>query len=174
LAFYDVFEELCAQKGVTPTQAGRDNGIAQGVVSMWKKRGSTPKAETVQKLADYFGVDPRELMGIDESVIFRIRSEGMVLTQLLYGLSKGELTEYDMRALSEISARWSRPLSAQIYEHMSQLNDIGRKKVEDYAGDLAEIPRYRCQDAPQSTSAPQVDTDTAPAADAPETPPEGE
>ena len=56
MTFYDVFEHLCAEKGVTPTQAGRDNGIAQGVISMWKKRGSTPKAQTVQKLANYFNV----------------------------------------------------------------------------------------------------------------------
>lgn len=56
LSFYKIFEQLCDEKGVTPTQAARDVGVAQPVVSQWKKRGSTPKAETVQKLADYFGV----------------------------------------------------------------------------------------------------------------------
>lgn len=63
MAFYDRFELLCKEKGITPTQAGRDNGIAQGVVSMWKKRGSVPKAETVQKLAKYFGASADFLLG---------------------------------------------------------------------------------------------------------------
>ncbi len=63
MAFYDIFEQLCAEKGITPTQAGRDNGIAQGVVSMWKKRGSTPNAQTLVKLADYFNTTPAYLMG---------------------------------------------------------------------------------------------------------------
>lgn len=63
MAFYDIFEQLCAEKGVTPTQAGRDNGIAQGVVSMWKKRGSTPNALTLVKLAEYFNTTPAYLAG---------------------------------------------------------------------------------------------------------------
>lgn len=56
MTFYETFERLCQEKGVTPTQAGRDNGIAQGVVSMWKKRGSTPRYNTAKKIAEYFGV----------------------------------------------------------------------------------------------------------------------
>lgn len=56
MAFYDKFEELCKAKGITPTRAARENGLAQSVISMWKTRGSTPQAATVQKLADYFGV----------------------------------------------------------------------------------------------------------------------
>ncbi|MEY8420998.1 helix-turn-helix transcriptional regulator [Oscillospiraceae bacterium 44-5] len=56
MAFYDIFERLCDEKGVTPTQVARDNGLTQQTVSHWKTRGSTPKADTVQKLADYFEV----------------------------------------------------------------------------------------------------------------------
>jgi len=65
LAFYDTFEQLCREKGVTPTQAGRDNGISQGVVSMWKKRGSIPNAVTLMKLCEYFDTNPAYLMGND-------------------------------------------------------------------------------------------------------------
>ena len=65
VTFYSRFEQLCKAKGVTPTQAARDNKIAQSVVSMWKTRGSTPKAATVQKLADYFGVTVNQLLGLD-------------------------------------------------------------------------------------------------------------
>lgn len=63
MIFYEIFERLCKEKGITPTKAARDVGVAQPVVSQWKKRGSTPKAETVQKLADYFGVSVDYLLG---------------------------------------------------------------------------------------------------------------
>ena len=43
LSFYDKFETLCKEKGVTPTGAAREMGITQQAVSLWKKRGSTPK-----------------------------------------------------------------------------------------------------------------------------------
>ena len=66
MAFYDKFEELCKAKGLTPTRATRENGLAQSVISMWKTRGSTPQAATVQKLADYFGVTVDYLLGKDE------------------------------------------------------------------------------------------------------------
>jgi len=62
LAFYDKFEKLCKTKGITPTKVARENGLAQSVISMWKTRGSTPQAATVQKLADYFGVPVSSLL----------------------------------------------------------------------------------------------------------------
>lgn len=63
--FYDKFEQLCREKGVSPTSVARENGITQQSVSLWKKRGSTPKAETIQKLADYFNVSVDYLLGIN-------------------------------------------------------------------------------------------------------------
>lgn len=66
MAFYDRFEKLCREKGVTPTGAARENGLAQSVISMWKTRGSTPQAETVQKLANYFGVSVDYLLGNEQ------------------------------------------------------------------------------------------------------------
>lgn len=63
LAFYNTFELLCKKKGVTPTRAARESGIAQSVASMWKKRGSTPSGENLQKLANYFGCTVEYLLG---------------------------------------------------------------------------------------------------------------
>lgn len=56
LAFYENFERLCTEKGITPTQVAKDNGIRQSVVAMWKNRGSTPRYNTAKKIAEYFGV----------------------------------------------------------------------------------------------------------------------
>lgn len=63
LEFYNTFELLCKKKGVTPTRAARESGIAQSVASMWKKRGSTPSGENLQKLANYFGCTVEYLLG---------------------------------------------------------------------------------------------------------------
>ncbi|MDL2254491.1 helix-turn-helix domain-containing protein [Ruminococcaceae bacterium OttesenSCG-928-I18] len=56
MAFYDNYERLCRSINKTPTEVGRENDIQQGTISMWKKRGSTPSATTVSKLAKYFHV----------------------------------------------------------------------------------------------------------------------
>lgn len=68
MAFYDRFESLCKDFGVTPTEVARENGITQQAVSLWKKRGSTPSATTVQKLAHYFDVSIEYLLGAKSSV----------------------------------------------------------------------------------------------------------
>ncbi len=56
------------------------------------------------------------------------------------------------------------------------LNGNGRKKVADYAVDLTKIPEYQREHAtaaPQSAQEPKEGTDTTPASDAPDAPPEG-
>lgn len=62
--FYDRFYELCQRKGVTPTKVARDLGLRQSTVSMWKKQGTTPKYDTLKKLADYFEVTTDDLYDI--------------------------------------------------------------------------------------------------------------
>lgn len=63
--FYDRFELLCKNKGMTPTAVARENGITQQAVSLWKQRGSTPNANTIKTLADYFGVSTDFILGND-------------------------------------------------------------------------------------------------------------
>ncbi|MBU5625690.1 helix-turn-helix transcriptional regulator [Oscillibacter sp. MSJ-2] len=61
--FYDQFYSQCEIRGITPTQVARDIGIRQSTVSMWKKQGTTPKYDTLKKLAEYFGVTVDYLLG---------------------------------------------------------------------------------------------------------------
>lgn len=60
--FYERFYELCQSMGVTPTQAARDIAVGQSTVSMWKLQGTTPKYDTLRKLAHYFGVSTDYLL----------------------------------------------------------------------------------------------------------------
>lgn len=63
--FYDIYEELCRRKGMRPGPAAEACGINRSNVSLWKSRGYTPRSETLQVLADFFGVSVSCLLGIE-------------------------------------------------------------------------------------------------------------
>ncbi|WP_283608355.1 helix-turn-helix domain-containing protein [Faecalispora anaeroviscerum] len=79
MKFYDIFYQLCQQKGVTPTQVSRDIKIRQSTVSMWKKQGTTPNAKTLQKIAEYFGVST-ELLLIENKEDFQLYIDSLSQT----------------------------------------------------------------------------------------------
>lgn len=53
---YEVFDNLCKERGVTPYQVSKETGVSTATLSSWKKGRYTPKDEKLQKIADYFGV----------------------------------------------------------------------------------------------------------------------
>lgn len=59
--FWDIFNNLCRQRGKSPTSVAKDLSIAAGTVSEWKK-GRQPQNSTLLKVADYFGVQPTDLL----------------------------------------------------------------------------------------------------------------
>ena len=61
--FYDIFVSLCREKGIKPTPLAHKLGINAASVSYWKRSGSTPKQEILNKIADYFGVSVDFLLG---------------------------------------------------------------------------------------------------------------
>lgn len=63
--YYDVFEMLARKKGLSPTAAAEQNGISRATVSAWRNKNYRPKAETLTRLAEFFGVSERYLLGSD-------------------------------------------------------------------------------------------------------------
>lgn len=61
--FYDIFINLCAEKGKKPSDVSRELGIGKSTISMWKKQNSIPNAVTLMQLAEYFNVAPAYLAG---------------------------------------------------------------------------------------------------------------
>lgn len=53
---YEKFSKLLCKTNKTSYQVSKDTGIAQSVLSDWKRGRSKPKAEKLKILADYFGV----------------------------------------------------------------------------------------------------------------------
>ena len=53
---YEIFEQLCQEKGVTAYKVCKETGITTATISNWKAGRYTPKQEKMQKIADLFGV----------------------------------------------------------------------------------------------------------------------
>lgn len=54
---YSVFERLMKEKNVTAYRVSMETGISQATLSDWKRGRSTPKADKLALLANYFNVD---------------------------------------------------------------------------------------------------------------------
>ncbi len=184
MAFYDIFDELCKQRGVTPTRAARENGIAQSSVATWKKRGSTPKAATVQKLADYFGVSVSDLLSgiagkaqfiemgpcvngfflFDLGFLnFKLRSVNCSLLKDGFGI---EFPDGDL-VLTEAEL-WELDGNTDSYIR-SKLNELREKHKDSFTPKAQQSPQN-----PAAPPAPPPEGEDIPAADGPGTPPEGE
>ena len=136
LAFYDKFEELCKAKGVTPTGAARENGLAQSVISMWKTRGSTPQAATVQKLANYFGVTVDYLLGNEP---IRQVQPGETTADIERELGLPEGTISNAPRAEDVEAQ----NKADMLEAMDKLNIPGQQEAVKRVQEMADIDRYK-------------------------------
>jgi repressor LexA len=67
IVFYDIFEDLCKEKGVTPNRACIEMGLSRSVAAKWKNTGANPSASIVPKIASYFGVTADYLLGSDQN-----------------------------------------------------------------------------------------------------------
>lgn len=136
MAFYDKFEELCKAKGVTPTRAARENGLTQSVISMWKTRGSTPQATTVQKLAHYFGVTVEYLLDIKPAHAVN-PNETEAERGKRIGLPEGALS--NAPKAEDVEAR----NKADMMEAMDKLNISGQQEAVKRVREMASIDQYK-------------------------------
>lgn len=60
---YEIFEKLLKERGISAYKVAKATGISTGSLSDWKKGRSSPKADKLQKIADYFGVSVDYLLG---------------------------------------------------------------------------------------------------------------
>lgn len=170
IVFYDNFIRLCAQRSVTPSAVMRAIGLNKSSATYWKK-GSTPSSDTLQKLADYFGITVDDLLS-------EKRSLGVVVGGKIIA-PEGIKTKYGVYAGGGIEAGGPVEIGlvvqgelARAVKSMEQMTEEGRSKVADYAEDI--LPRYSTETTPQPPPAPQEGTDTTPPQDGAEGPQEGE
>jgi transcriptional regulator with XRE-family HTH domain len=54
---YRKFEKLCENKGIKPSTVSRATGVSTATLSSWKGGKYIPKADKIQLIANYFGVN---------------------------------------------------------------------------------------------------------------------
>lgn len=59
---YEVFEQLLQKNGISAYRVSKETGVTQTALSNWKSGRNTPSTQTLQRLADYFGVTIDYLM----------------------------------------------------------------------------------------------------------------
>lgn len=59
--FWDIFSEKCAEIDKTPSKVCSELGIGNSAATYWR-RGSTPHASTLKKIAKYFGCPESEFL----------------------------------------------------------------------------------------------------------------
>lgn len=63
--FYDVFCDLCARQGLTPSGAAAKIGFNRASVTAWKNKGTAPRQELLVKIADFFQVSTDYLLELE-------------------------------------------------------------------------------------------------------------
>lgn len=61
---YEYFEQILKDKGLKAYDVSKGTGIRSGVFSDWKKQRYIPKADKMQKIADFLGVPVEPLLGV--------------------------------------------------------------------------------------------------------------
>ncbi len=67
---YYIYDNLLKKKNVSNYKVSKETGITQTTLSAWKNGKITPKTDTLQKIADYFGVSLDYLTGHSKSNSF--------------------------------------------------------------------------------------------------------
>lgn len=94
---YENYERIIRAKGLTNYKVSKDTGIAQSVLSTWKTKGTIPKADKLQILADYLGVTVDYLLGVQTNEQHYVDDETARIAQEIF-------QDPDRRALFEASA----------------------------------------------------------------------
>lgn len=103
MGFYERFIDLCNKAGVYPATVAHSIGLSNSSTTYWK-RGSIPKSDTLQKLADYFGVSIGYLLGteLEGSVQQQISSDILDDVSVAFYGEYQELSEDDKETIRDM------------------------------------------------------------------------
>ncbi len=119
--FYDVFIKLCENKGVTPAKVAKETGINPQTISMWKTQGSTPNSKTMAKIAEYFDVSVRFLLGGDEKD-----------NQIKISTNQGDLSVRELEYISASLQEELLGLKQKMDSLAKSMNELQARREEIY------------------------------------------
>lgn len=73
--FFDIFNALCKEKGISCKRAAEEIGLSNSITTKWKKTGATPNTDTLNKIAKYFSVSVDYLAGNVSDTFFRLDNQ---------------------------------------------------------------------------------------------------
>lgn len=200
MEFYDRVVELCKNRGTSPAALARAIGLSNSATTYWK-RGAVPKGDTLQKVADYFGVSVDYLLGkvyTQDGVSF---SDGTGFgggsgsgvgfgngcgyggpIPRLPDEAEADDFEENLEKLSDAArSALELPKITEAKERLSHiLDELSYEDLETLVkfAQFTKYQREEAQEPPESLPAPAGDTpggrDTPAAQDAPEGPEKGE
>lgn len=100
--FYDLYNELCQEKGVSCSRAAKEIGLSNSTVTKWKNTGATPSGDTLSKVAAYFGVSVNYLIGEQKNPLRRAMGLQMMILNLR-SLVAGQYRMPSMKRLNNLS-----------------------------------------------------------------------
>lgn len=118
-------KEIRKSKGLSQRELGEKMGITQQTIAQYERAIEQPKLTTVRKLAEALEVPIGELV-----------------------------TDWASFSHEEIAMDWGAPSKNELLKHYQKLNTQGKRKVVDYAEDMANIPKYQDQPEEQKESLP--------------------
>lgn len=65
MEFWNIFFNLCTNKGESPNAVAKKLNISSASVTWWKQGQRNPSARTIKKIADYFDVSVGFLLGYE-------------------------------------------------------------------------------------------------------------
>ena len=150
------------EKKISQRELGERLGVSQQTIAQYEKAQSTPKADTILKLANALELDDLSLlieMPPSRAVMWAHRKEilGKNFLQLFASSTDGAekfLNGTSYKDLADQTAETENQKTKIIYLY-DQLNAIGQQKAIEQVEMLTKIPEYRAE--PQN---PAADTPT--------------
>lgn len=112
-------------RGLSQKELAKRMNISQQAVAKFEKTKIQPKLSTARNFAEALGVTVGDLV-----------------------------TEWASFSHEEIAMDWVAPSKNELLKHYQKLNTQGKRKVVDYAEDMAKIPKYQAQPEEQKESLP--------------------
>lgn len=97
--FYENVKTLCALHNTTITRLAKELGLSTAMPTAWKN-GGMPRIETIQRIADYFGVSVETLMS--NAGVTNIHAEDSVVVNANSGnvaINSKQLSEMEQEVL---------------------------------------------------------------------------
>lgn len=93
--FFHRFKELCDERGISIYKAATEIGLNRAAANKWKS-GSVPNGQSLNKLADYFGVSTDYLLGNVNDPFFYVDNEKIKAEINSYETERDVLNEVDI------------------------------------------------------------------------------